>query len=375
MKKIAFIYLSNYNDWPMGGMLSYVKNLIPYFKNANWNIDYWGCSVNRKRNNNFTISNTDYTLHIYTNVKTKNKIVPNFIKSFFMVIRNHKSFGEYDIIYSHTAATSIALKILFPSKFVIHHQHGLSYVKSTGLSKLLNIGYKLAQLLTNVSFFVASPEELYEYKSQNYLFRNKKFYAIGSPINVREILQIIQRKSPHLQFVYTGRLAKWKNVDFIIDAFSKYKSEVCSDCKMIVIGDGPMHIELEQKIKQDNLSYAIFLLGNQNQEDVFKYLKSSDVFLFASNGEGVSVSILEAFAAGLPVVACDVIGVRNLVKDGQTGYLADGLNLDVYVEKMKTAVSEKDNLKKNCISFASRFDAHSLTNEIMSIINYEYENR
>jgi len=144
---------------------------------------------------------------------------------------------------------------------------------------------------------------------------------------------------------------------------------------MIVIGDGPMHIELEQKIKQDNLSYAVFLLGNQNQEDVFKYLKSSDVFLFASNGEGVSVSILEAFAAGLPVVACDVIGVRNLVKDGQTGYLADGLNLDVYVEKMKTAVSEKDNLKKNCISFASRFDAHSLTNEIMSIINYEYENR
>ena len=98
MKKIAFVYLSNYNDWPMGGMLSYVKNLIPYFKNANWNIDYWGCSVNRKRNNNFTISNTDYTLHIYTNVKTKNKIVPNFIKSFFMVIRNHKSFGEYDII-------------------------------------------------------------------------------------------------------------------------------------------------------------------------------------------------------------------------------------------------------------------------------------
>lgn len=376
IKKIAFVYLSNYVDWPMGGMLSYVRNLIPYFMDEKkYSIDYWGCSVDKKRIDNFIIANNEYNLNIYANVKTSNKIIPNFIRSFFLILKHRKLFNKYDIIYSHTSATTIALKLAFPKKFVVHHQHGLSYVKNKGIEKILNIGYVAAQRIANMTFFVASSNEVKEYKKSNFWLKKKSFYSIGSPINVEHIVQKRKIVSEHLQFIYTGRLTEWKNVEFIIESFSRYKTETSQPCQLLIVGTGPSFESLNVMVNEKKLNDYVVFEGEKTPEEVIDCLKKSDVFLFASKGEGVSVSILEALAAGLPIVACDAMGVRNQVRNSETGYLARDFIIEDYVKCMKMAVSKRKELEKKCISYAYEFDSHSIANTILSVIDHEYKNQ
>jgi glycosyltransferase involved in cell wall biosynthesis len=59
------------------------------------------------------------------------------------------------------------------------------------------------------------------------------------------------------------------------------------------------------------------------REDVPLLMRASDVFLFPSTSEGLGTSVLEAMAAGLPVVACDTGGTREIVQDGVTGFLVE----------------------------------------------------
>ena len=80
--RIAFVYLSNFKDWPSGGMLSYVRNLLPYFYvDGKSDIEYWGCSVDQIKRDKFAIHGREYNLNLYSDVKTSKKIIPNFFRS------------------------------------------------------------------------------------------------------------------------------------------------------------------------------------------------------------------------------------------------------------------------------------------------------
>lgn len=365
MKKMAFVYLSNYKDWPLGGMLNYAKNLLPYIiENYNWDVDIWGGEVINSKV-------FDSKIKIYTKIKTSKKIVPNFIRSFLGIICHRKDFAEYDIVYSHTSATTIAMKICYPNKFVVHHQHGLSYKDAKGFIKILNIGYTLAQILANVSFFVASEEEVIQH-SKHRIFTNKHFYSIGSPINFE---YISNKKKGNInknnkRFIYTGRIDEWKNIEFLIRAFQKYHKEF-QNSELYIIGDGPEFEKIKNIIISDNSDF-IYLTGRLGHDSIVEYLAGSDVFLFPSKGEGVSLSVLEALSAGLPVVGFDVMGVRNLVVDEKTGILVKEMNIEAFVVGMKKAYDMKELLKESCKQFASNYSTIKIEEKISNIISKEY---
>lgn len=370
MKSVAIIYLSNYKDWPMGGMLTYVKNLLPeIIKEEEWEVDIWGGKIIGERDNNYEVSNNE--VQIYTSIKLGRKIIPNFIRSFFGILKHRKQFEKYDIIYSHTAATTIATKLCYPKKFVVHHQHGLSYKKNHGYIRILNVGYTLAQLLANVSFFVASDEELSEHKSNSF-FSRKHFYAIGSPIDYENIVACEEPREETLRFIYTGRMDAWKNVELLINSFVIYH-KLNPNSRLIMVGDGPEYNNLLSKVKAKKIDTFIQLLGRKNHSEIIKELKKSDIFLFPSKGEGVSLSILEALAAGLPVVAFNVIGVRNLVIPGKTGVIVKQMREKDFVDGICKVVKEKDSLKDTCVEFSRSYDAKNISCKIIEIIKKEYQ--
>lgn len=368
-RKVALIYMSNYFDWPMGGMLNYIKNMIPYLCNhEDWELDLWGSEIDGTLENEYV---NHVKINTYTNVKTKNKKIPNFLVSFFNVIRNRKFFKNYDIIYSHTSATTIALKLCYPQKFVVHHQHGLSYKDNVGFVRILNIGYTLAQLLSNISFFVASEEELQKHKKA-LLFRKKHFYSIGSPIDYTEIKNTsVNRSDSTLRCIYTGRMDGWKNVDLLVDSFIKYH-RCNSNSVLYMVGDGPEYEHIKSKITSSGAMDYIFLPGRLDHKKIVRLLKSSDIFLFPSKGEGVSLSILEALAAGLPVVGFDVIGVRNFVIHKETGILVAEQAPDPFVDGIKMAAVFYRELSDKCVKLAEQYDSQGITKQIVGIIDREY---
>ena len=90
-------------------------------------------------------------------------------------------------------------------------------------------------------------------------------------------------------------------------------------CKFLIAGDGPLRKELEEQVRSSGLQNHVQFLGHVADMPIF--LNSLDIFVLPSRSEGLSVTLLEALAAGKPVVATRVGGVPEIITDGVNGYL------------------------------------------------------
>jgi sugar transferase (PEP-CTERM/EpsH1 system associated) len=117
-----------------------------------------------------------------------------------------------------------------------------------------------------------------------------------------------------------ARLDKVKDQMGLIVAFKLLREKAgYADCRLVIAGEGPQRDELERQIVQLGLVQTVRLLGNRN--DVAELLAECDIFVLSSIAEGMPVTLLEAMAARLPIVATDVGGVASVVETGTTGTL------------------------------------------------------
>lgn len=111
------------------------------------------------------------------------------------------------------------------------------------------------------------------------------------------------------------------------------------------------------------------LLGFVPHSDIFNLLQEADVFLTASGGEGWSVSVLEAYASGLPVICGKVPGLEKQVIDGETGLFVDNLTpLDFY-RKMQQINGCKYEMGIKCIEHSKQYDARIIAEKIIKKID------
>jgi glycosyltransferase involved in cell wall biosynthesis len=125
-----------------------------------------------------------------------------------------------------------------------------------------------------------------------------------------------QHEPGAIEIVSVGRLAEPKDFSTLIEAVARLEPGAV---RLRVLGDGPLRASLEAQIADRGVSAAVELVGEV--ADVRPYLGSSDVFVLSSRSEGMPLSVLEAMAAALPVVATAVGGLNEVVLDGETGLL------------------------------------------------------
>ena len=119
-----------------------------------------------------------------------------------------------------------------------------------------------------------------------------------------------------LELLYVGRLAMQKRVERLIAMLPL----MTTPSHLTIVGDGDERALLEQKVNELHITNVTFA-GKKIGEALIEYYRSADVFVIASDVEGMPLVVLEAMAESLPVVATNVLGLRELVKD--TGILID----------------------------------------------------
>ncbi|WP_192943948.1 glycosyltransferase [Ligilactobacillus agilis] len=376
-KRMAFIDLSNFHDWPMGGMLEYERALLENLTNS-FDIDIWGVSVNGEAPTPITINGKTYPINIFTNVVTKGKfkIVPNFWKGLLLATKKKKISKQYDYIYAHTASCLVGIAIIEKGAKLVYHQHGLNFKDDKSLTMLVQRPfYVLAQKVANTVFVVSDDDSVKNYER---VMRNKyhvkaSYHSVKSPIYLERfdedrVLSKISNTKKINNFLYTGRLTAYKNAKFLLEVFNLYVKRKNPMAKFIIAGSGTEEEILRKKIRDYSLEDNVTILGAVKHDEIYRLLEKTDVFMTASSGEGVSVSVAEAYAAGVPVLCFKVPGLEKQVIDGVTGKITKNKSVEEFYNSLLYVIENYKELAFNCVNESKNYDSYRISKFIEECI-------
>lgn len=378
MKKMAFIDLTNYNDWPMGGMLEYELAILPYIC-EHYDVDLWGFSVNGVPPAPLVINGKKYPVNIAGNCTTKRKLVPNYWRGLNLMKFGKQFYDKYDIIYSHTGSCMTAISRIVNREHtkLVYHQHGLNYLTDKSLfTKIQKPFFKWAQKASHLVFVVSDYDSVKVYSEKQQRFSKAKYVAVSSPINLEKfnLATIKKRIEDHKDkntsiFIYTGRFTPYKNAKLLVEAMSLYCKRINPDAILRLVGSGEELDIIRNLRKELDIEKNIQIYGAVPHIKIYELLNSSDVFLTASGGEGCSVSVLEAYASGLPVICGKVRGLEKQVVDGYTGYFVDDFTPESFYKKMVLLDKNRAKLSANCLEHAKKYDAATISKQIIDEID------
>ena len=157
---------------------------------------------------------------------------------------------------------------------------------------------------------------------------------------------------------YVGRIKKYKSVDHLLRAFA-IVLKVLPEAKLVIIGDGDGKAAFEQLSQEHQIHYATTFTGFLPLEEKVRLLNQMQVVVNTSAKEGWGLTVTEANACGVPAVASDVPGLRDAVKDHETGLLYEYGNIEQLAEKILLLLRD-EHLRSRLMKGALEY-AHSLT--------------
>jgi glycosyltransferase involved in cell wall biosynthesis len=236
----------------------------------------------------------------------------------------HTNFLEYGKDYFNTPAwlDAILKRIFqFPLSW-IYNQYDVTLVSSSvTCQKLSRIGIK--NLLQGDLLGINIEQFGFDLRNDNFFENKYKLSNIAKKVKI----------------VFLGRLTPDKGWKFTINTLTKIAQEVnLEQIALIVAGDGIMRHEIAQKLSK--LTANIYFLGRIYPDDVPALLINCDLHITTSEKETKGLTILEAFAAGIPIIAPRAGGIIDTIQDGWNGFLYEPQNYDDFATKLKLLIED-----------------------------------
>lgn len=169
-----------------------------------------------------------------------------------------------------------------------------------------------------------------------------------------------------------GRLEEIKGHIYALEAFKILKEQHNLDPVVLLAGDGSLKNNLKKYVTKNNLSNIKFLGSIDN---VPKFLSKIDILIIPSIEEGFGLVVLEGMVSGKAIIASDILVMRELIKNGETGLLFKSQNSESLAEILLTVLKNKELCKKlqgNAISFAQQnkklFDIQEVSKNYQNLL-------
>ncbi len=156
------------------------------------------------------------------------------------------------------------------------------------------------------------------------------------PLNKFTIRNELKIDKNRKVILFVGNLKPVKGLAYLLEAFTDIIKKERQDIEMIIIGEGELRKELEEKIKKYGIQNFVYILGTKPHHEITKWMNACDILCLPSLSEGVPNVILEALACGIPVVASNVGGIPEIINCSDYGILVEPGNS----HKLKQALLE-----------------------------------
>lgn len=188
-------------------------------------------------------------------------------------------------------------------------------------------------------------------------FAESNLINVGIAVNHDDFRTLGLAKNPQPTIGYLGRIKKYKSIDQLIRAFGRVRVEI-PEATLFIVGEGDGRRSLEDLVHRLGLEGAVTFTGYLPEDEKVKLVNRMHVVVNTSAKEGWGLTVTEANACGVPVIASNVPGLRDAVKDGETGLLYEYGNVEELARKLIQLLKDeplRQRLGKNAQEYASTF--------------------
>ena len=146
---------------------------------------------------------------------------------------------------------------------------------------------------------------------------SKKILKINNGVNITDINRANESKAD-INLIIISRLVVQKNINIVIEAMKLLDNK---NLKLSIIGEGGEFSKLENTIHDLNLQNQVQLLGKIDNNKISQFLLTADIFIQASDYEGLPHSVLEAINYEVPILSTETGGCKDLLNDGERGFI------------------------------------------------------
>jgi glycosyltransferase involved in cell wall biosynthesis len=196
-------------------------------------------------------------------------------------------------------------------------------------------------IIKNANSVIALTEDM---KRAMQAIYNRDITIVPNGIDLKEYISELPVQNvggPIKRILFVGRLHPVKGTRYLLGAMSIVRRDM-PEAKLVLVGDGGEREHLENLTDDLKIRECVEFIGRVPHENVQNYMNQSDVFVLPSLSEGFPVTILEAMACGLPVVATRVGGIPDIVEDGINGYLVDAMDQEMIAEALLKLLKDEE---------------------------------
>jgi len=281
---------------------------------------------------------------------SRNPLHPTNTIAFFQLFRLLKK-NKYQLVHTHTPVASflgrVAAKLAGVSA-VLYTAHGFHFFDGAPRKNwmLYYTAEKIVAKWTD-ALLVMNQEDFENGKKLGFIPGESLFFVHGVGVDIKRYSQaqggkdIRAELGIHNDAVVITCVAEFnenKNHDFLMKAWTEINKQRLN-VKLLLVGEGELSEFIKGEVKKKSLT-DVFFVGKR--EDIPQILNGSDIGLLVSKREGLPRCIMEAMTAGKPVVATDIRGNRDLVKDGVNGFLVKLGDVQGLVDSILKLANDKN---------------------------------
>jgi glycosyltransferase involved in cell wall biosynthesis len=357
MPDILLIEPCDFEGFPIGGQLSFAKQMMTAFGNrlALAGISTDGAPVGQWIKKQFEGSDYQFFAFGRRKASSSKPLVPARVMAYLDITRHRKAIMSLGIRYAFTQSPETLMAIYsWPWESICYMSPGdanplkmARYRWARLFTRLYDL--KLFSALRNVDVILACADrqaiEDFARRSKGLLqperitqFPTRVDTTIFKPMPLQQMRHKLGLDGSGPLVVTCGRINKVKGWDLLIHAFYNFL-HMYPRARLVFVGDGEDRQVLEQTIHEQGLAGSVLIVGFQPPSKVAEYLNAADVVVVGSYKEGWSIAMLEAFACGRVAVSTDVSGARDMITQGRNGFVISNRDAKCFASAMGHALA------------------------------------